>query len=231
MNNLEITFTVIAIAVAQALTILLTIGRERDIKELRELVNELREHVDEQRLRIVELRAWLAGRNAAQPNRIKAPEPAITSKDLPETKQPRTNEDEAAQAAKSLNWSREIVAGVRAGLKGDTPSEPAITPNDLPDTVRPSTTEDEPKRATKAFKWFKSDANEASEIVEAHEIVAALKGVASPRLAITRVPEPEIAPNDLPDTIRPSTAEAELERVTKAINWLKEDADKAQKIG
>jgi len=207
MNNLEITFAVIAIAVAQALTILLTIGRERDIKELRELVNELREHVDEQRLRIVELRAWLAGRNAAQP---KAPEPAITSKELPETKQPRANEDEAVRAAKSLNWSREIVAGQRRfGQKGDTPPEPAITPND--NTVRPSTTEDE-------LEWSKADAKEASEIV------------ASQKLAITRVPEPAIAPNDLPDTVRPSTTEDELKRATKAINWLKEDADKAREI-
>ena len=72
MNNLEITVGVIAIAVAQVLTILLTIGRERDVKELRELVKELRELVDQQRLRIVELRAWLAGRNAAQPGRIKS---------------------------------------------------------------------------------------------------------------------------------------------------------------
>ena len=108
MNNLQITVTVIAIAVAQALTILLTLGRERDIMELRELVNELRAVVDEQRLRIVELRAWLAGRNAAQPSLSKAPEPAITPKDLPETIPPRTTEDEAAQAMKVLNWQREI---------------------------------------------------------------------------------------------------------------------------
>jgi hypothetical protein len=125
MNNLEITVTVIAIAVAQALTILLTIGRERDIKELRELV-------DEQRARVVELRAWLAGRNAAQPSRIKserepirepiannikAPEPAITPKDLPNTIRPSTIEDELKRAANAINWlkddadkAREIVA-------------------------------------------------------------------------------------------------------------------------
>jgi len=223
MNNLEIAFAVIAIAVAQALTILLTIGRERDIKELRELVNELRAHLDEQRLRLVELRAWLSGRNAAQPSRIKAPEPAITSRDLPETKHPRTNEDEAAP--KSHNGSREIVAGQRRfGQKGDTPPEPAMTPNDLPDTVRPSTTEAE-------LEWFKADANETSEIVEAREIVDDRRGVASQKVAITRVPEPAIAPNDLPDTVRPSTTEDEFERVTKAIDRLKEDADKAHKIG
>jgi hypothetical protein len=58
MNNLQIAVCVIAIAVAQALTLLLTLSRERDIKELRELVRE-------QRGRIVELRAWLAGRTAA----------------------------------------------------------------------------------------------------------------------------------------------------------------------
>ena len=162
MNNPEITLTVIAIAVAQALTILLTIGRERDIKKLRELVNELREHVDEQRLRIVELRAWLAGRNAAQP---KALEPAITSKDLPETKEPRANEDEAARAARSLNWSREIVAGQRRfDQKGDTLPEPAIAPNDLPDTIRPSTTEAELERVTKAIDWLNENTDKAHKI-------------------------------------------------------------------
>jgi len=233
MNNLQITVTVIAIAVAQALTILLTLGRERDIKELRELVNELREVVDEQRLRIIELRAWLAGRNAAQPSLTKAPEPALAlaPKDLPETIQPRTTEDEAAQAMKVLNWQREIVAGLQAGLKGRAPPDPVVTPKDLPDTIRPSTTEDDLKGATKAFKWFKADANEAREIVEARAIVAGLKGVAPPESAITKAPEPAVTPKDLLDSPGPSTTDDVLDRVTKAINWLKEDADKAKKVG
>jgi hypothetical protein len=244
MDNLVI--AVIAIAVAQALTILLSIGREREIRKLRELVNE-------QRLQIVKLSAWLAGRNAAQPPRIKsepepvpepiadnmkALEPAITPKDLPEIIQPRTAEEEAAQAMKALNWSREIVAGLQIGLKGGAPpepattkvSEPAIAPKDLPDTIRSSTTEDELKRATKAFKWFKEDADEPREIVEAREIVAGLKGGAPPEPAMTRVPEPATAPKDSTDTIRPNTAEDELKRANKAINWLKEDADREREI-
>src|SRR5450759_4243180 len=81
MDNLVI--AVIAIAVVQALTILLTIGREREIKRLRELVAE-------QRILIVEIRAWLTGRmQSAETRRIKpdrepiaddmrVPEPAIT---------------------------------------------------------------------------------------------------------------------------------------------------------
>lgn len=230
MNNIVI--AVIAIAVAQALTILLSIGRDREIKKLRELVNE-------QRLHIVKLSAWLAGQNAAQAPRIRyeresiadnlnAAEPAIVPKDLPETIQPRTTE--AAQAKKALNWSREIVAGLQAGLKLDAPPEPAITPKDLPDTIRPGTTEDGLKRATKAFKWFKEDADEPREIVEAREIVAGLKLGAPPEPAITRVAEPSITPKDLPDTIRSSTAEDELKRAAEAINWLKEDADKAREV-
>ena len=122
MNNLEITIGVIAIAVAQVLTILLTIGRERDVKELRELVKELRELVDQQRLRIVELRAWLAGRTAVPLSRIKyerepisdpiannirASGPAIARKDLPETIQPRTTEDELERVTKVINWLKE----------------------------------------------------------------------------------------------------------------------------
>jgi hypothetical protein len=135
MNNLEITtileISVIGLAVAQALTILLTIRRERDIKELRELV-------DEQRLHILELRARLAGRNAARPSR--APEPAKMPRDLlePKTIQPRTTEDEAARAVKVPNLPREIAATLQP-------------------TVPPSTAEDELKRATKAINWLKEE--------------------------------------------------------------------------
>ena len=110
MNNLAI--SVIAIAVAQLLTIFLTIGRERDIKELRKRVDELHGLLNEQRLQIVELKAWLAGRNAAQLSRLKskhgpisepianniqASKPATAPKDLAETIPPRATEDEAAR--------------------------------------------------------------------------------------------------------------------------------------
>src|SRR5271168_4882998 len=63
MNNLEpasaLEVAVLGMAIAQVLMIVLTIRRERDVNELRELV-------EEQRLRLSELRAWLAGRNASQ---------------------------------------------------------------------------------------------------------------------------------------------------------------------
>ena len=239
MDNLVI-IAVFLIAVAQALTILLTIRRERDIKELAGLV-------DKQRLHIVELTAWLAGRNAAQPRRpkserepvsdptagsAKATEPA-TAKDLSATAPTRPPEVEAAQAMKVLNWQRHILAGLRAGLKAKevAPPEPAImgspetgtTPKESSDTMRPSVTEDEPNRASKAFRWFKEDANGPQGIVSAREIVAGLTTGATP-------PEPAIAPKDLPDVVQPSSAENELERATRAIDWLKEDADKAREI-
>jgi hypothetical protein len=239
LDNLVI-IAVFLIAVAQALTILLTIRRERDIKELARLV-------DKQRLHIVELTAWLAGRNAAQPRRPKPePEPASaptadgakasepsTAKDLSATAPPRTAQVEGAQAMKVLNWQRHILAGLRAGLKakGVAPPEPAITeapeprtaPKEFSDTMQPSVTEDEPKRATKPFRWFKEDANEPHEIVSAREIVAGLNRGVTP-------PEPAIAPKDLPDVVQPSSAENELERATRAIDWLKEDADKAREM-
>ena len=223
-----VTIAVFLVAVAQVLTILLTFRRERDIKELRQLV-------DEQRLHIVELRAWLAGRNAAQrrraksehepisepiANNIKASEPAITPT---VTIQPRTPEDEAAQAMKVLNWQREIVAGLQAGLKGGAPPEPAITPK-ATDTVRPGTTED-------AFKWFKEDADEPHGIVEAREIVAGLKGGTPTGPGMTGVAEPAIPRKDSPDIVRPSTTTDQLKRAYKAIDWLKEDADKARVNG
>ena len=183
MNNLELTVTIIAIAVAQVLTILLTSGRVRDIKELRE-------RVDEQWLHLVELRAWLAGRNAAQlslmkserePVRepiadiIKASEPAIAPKDLPEPIQPRATEDEAAQSGQAgvsrpsgqAQWPIEDlqrhVARLKAGAPLEVP-EPAITPKELPETVRPSSTEDELERATKAINWLKEESDKAREV-------------------------------------------------------------------
>jgi hypothetical protein len=153
MNTLVI--AVIAIAVAQALTILLTIGREREIKKLRELANE-------QRLHIVELRAWLTGRNAAQPREIKseresireptandrkAPKPAITPKGLPEKIEPRTIEEETARVMKAINWLNEVQSTLPRRMKpdrdqpmADVPA-PAITLKDLPE--RPRLTEDE----------------------------------------------------------------------------------------
>jgi len=142
MNNLEITvileISIIGLAVVQALTILLTIRRERDIKELRELV-------DEQKLHIVELRAWLARRNAARPSRAR--KPAKMPRELLETKtiQPRTTEDEAAQAVKFPNRPREIVANLQP-------------------TVPPSTAEAEFERMTKAINWLKEDADKAQKI-------------------------------------------------------------------
>jgi len=201
MDNL--TIAVIAIAVAQALTILLSIGRQREIRKLRELV-------DEQRLHIVKLSAWLAGRNAALPPRIKsereplrepiannmkAPEPAITPKDLPDTfKWFKEDADEPREIVEA----REIVTG----LQGRVPPEPAITPQ------RPGTTEDEPKRATKAMDWSR-------------EIVAGLQAGLQGRV----LPEPTITPQ------RPSTTEdEEAKRMNKAINSLREDADKARAI-
>jgi hypothetical protein len=125
MNNLELS-AVIAIAVAQILTIILTIGRERDIRELRKVVNELSEIVDRHEVKFVQLKAWLAGRNAAQPSRIKserdpiannikAPEPATIRNDTPDSRQLSTIEDGLKRAANALSGrkdekAREIVA-------------------------------------------------------------------------------------------------------------------------
>jgi hypothetical protein len=37
-------------------------------------------------------------------------------------------------------------------------------------------------------------------------------------------------PKDSPDTLRPSTIDDELKRAANAINWLKDDADRAREI-
>jgi hypothetical protein len=198
MNNLEIVeileIAVIGIAVAQALTILLTFRRERDIKELRELV-------DEQRLRIVELRAWLAGRNSFQPSRIKSEREPVS----------------------------EPIANI---IKA---SEPAIAPKDIPEAIQLRTAEDEAAQFGQADSGGSRPSGQAQwPIEDLQRYVARLKAGAPPQPAIPEVQEvqePAITPKDLPDTIRPSTTGDELERATKAINWLKEDADKPREIG
>jgi type II secretory pathway component PulM len=195
MNSL--TIAVIAIALAQALTILLTMGREREIKKLRELVTQ-------QRIFIGEIKGWLTRERIelAQPRRmkpdhepmadeikapeIKAPEPAITPRDLSDTIRPSPTEDELKRATKTFKWfkedadePREIVEArkIVAGLKGRAPPEPAITkvpepaktPKDLSDTIRPSTSEDELKRATKAINSLKEEVDKARAFVAAQQ--------------------------------------------------------------
>jgi hypothetical protein len=181
MDN-PVIIAVLLVAAAQALTILLTVRRERDIKELRELFHA-------QRLHIVELRAWIVGRNTALPgriksdrepisepiaNNIKAPEPAIAPKDVPETIQLRTTGDEAAQSGQADSggshpagqeqWPIEDLQRFVARLKEGVPPEPAIPPKDLPDTTRPSANGDELERATKAINWLKEDVDKAREV-------------------------------------------------------------------
>jgi hypothetical protein len=124
---------IVLLAIAQALTIVLTLRREGDIRELGKLA-------DEQRLQIAQLAAWLAGRNAAPPRRVKSEhgpagepiaktaklsEPTTTPKGPAEAVQSR--EDEAAQAIEIINWQREIIASLRAGLKGAELPEPTTS--------------------------------------------------------------------------------------------------------
>jgi hypothetical protein len=90
MNNL--TLAVIALAVAQALTILLTIGRDREIKKLREIVTQ-------QRIFISEIKGWLLRERIelAQPRPIKPDrEPAADEIKVPEIKVPEIHAAEIA---------------------------------------------------------------------------------------------------------------------------------------
>ena len=124
---------VFLIAIAQALTILLTIRQERHIKELGRLV-------DAQRLQIVELKAWLARRNTErEPTSLRAAlkraapsQPAITPKGLPNT------EDELLERTTNvINWLNRVAidytarrnSGLRRSGMPPPPSTgaPAIT--------------------------------------------------------------------------------------------------------
>jgi len=166
MNNLVIAF--IAIAVTQALQLLLTIVREREIKRLRKLVAE----------QSIFIKGWLMAERAhsSQPGIIadreptaddtRVPEPAITPKDLPDTIPPRTIEEEAARVVQVIDWLNEVRSTGPQRMKpdGDQPMAdvpaPAVTPKDLPD--RPGLTEHEIKEMVGADK--------------AREIVAVLHG-------------------------------------------------------
>lgn len=219
MDNVQLTsaleVAIFGLAIAQVLTILLTFRRERDVKDLRELV-------DEQRLHLAELRAWLAGRNALQTRRIASerdPEPKANAKasesGMPqETGQPSTSEDDVARATKTLEWQREVAANLRSAIRAEIPqTEQATAPADK---KRSSIAED-------AFKWFKDDPNEPREMVEAREIVADL-GKTSHRGA-----QAQDSPESL--SIQPSsTAHDDLEKTNRAIKWLKEDIDKSSEI-
>jgi len=236
-NDLDhtIVIAVFLIALGQALTILLTIRRERDIRELGKLV-------DRQRLQITELTAWLAGRTAAQPRRIKSEpkppgEPAADASKTsesrlpPEPAQAGAAADETAMAAKVMDWQQHILAGLRAGINGGarpetaarTTQEAEAAPKGLPEQGGPGTIDQEAERATKPFRWFKDDAGEPPGIVVAREIVAGINGGAASD-------ETAAAPKESPDGPGPTSTEDELERATKAINRLKEDADKAREI-
>ena len=218
MNNLELInvleVAVFGLAVAQALTIILTIRRERDVRDLRELV-------EDQRLRLVELRAWLAGRNALQTRRIASgletrPEPAATTAKAPasgmpaqEDNQPRVTEEAAARAAKTLQWEREVADRLRAGVQPETPAQQAAT---AADKKRSSIAQD-------GFKWFKEDQNEPHQIVQAREIVSNLGKTNASKV------------HDEPENLRLTSAtNDELERVARAVNQLKADIEKTSVI-
>ncbi len=156
MENLELAsvleVAVLGLAIAQMLLILLTVRRERDVKDLRDLV-------EEQRLHLAEVRAWLAGRSASQFRRIASvnnpeAEPIAGVKKaesemlLREANQPRTPEDELARAAKDLEWKQDVAARLQLGIK-----EQQTT-----------------RQPESAFKWFKDDPNEPPEMAEARRM-------------------------------------------------------------
>jgi hypothetical protein len=166
MNNLVIAF--IAIAVAQAAQLLLTIVREREIKRLRKLVVEqnifingwlMAERVHSGQPRIIADREPIA-------DDTRVLEPAIAPKDLPDTILPHAFEEETARVMKVISWLNEAQSPQPQRMKpdGDQPMAdvpaPAIKPKDLPD--RPRLTEHEIKEMVGADK--------------AREIVAVLHG-------------------------------------------------------
>jgi len=189
------------------LMIVLTIRRERDVNDLRELV-------EGQRLRLAELRAWLAGLNASQTRRIGSegePEPKpianvkASGSEMPgqETGQSPPHEDDVARATKALEWQREVAARLQSGIREISPAGQATTP----------TAED-------GFKWFRDDPNEPREIVEARGVVNGLGTTYQPRAQA----------QDSPEGLAKRPAHDELERINRAVTRLKEDMNKGSEL-
>lgn len=198
MNDLELIsvleVAVFGLAIAQMLTIILTIRRERDVRDLRELV-------EEQRLRLVEIRAWLAGRSASQSSRLASEgksDPDWTANvkasksgmPLQETKA-GPYEYDPAEAARTLEWQRDVATRLSSGLQSQ-----------IPTTERPT-----PASAT-GFKWFKDGPLEPPQIAEARSIVAGQP----------QVPDQNSLESK---TARSNGEHDELERTIKAIKSLK----------
>jgi hypothetical protein len=153
MSDLELIsvleIVVFGLAIAQVLMIVLTFRRERDVKDLRELV-------EDQRLRLAELGAWLAGRRSSPARRIAEDEsdfertPVKTSESGMPLQSTSIPDDDLALTVKSTEWQRDIAVSLKSSVRAPN----ATTPTGA------------------AFKWFKDDPNEPPELVEARRIIS-----------------------------------------------------------
>jgi hypothetical protein len=145
LNNLEnqivLEIAVFGFAIAQMLMILLTIRRERDVKELRAIV-------EDQRLRLVEMRAWLSGvrtsqaRPAASENKSEREPTAHVIESQSRITESAPPKDDPLLLAKTREWEQDVLARIQSGVKAQQPT--------MPDAA--------------AFKWFKDDPNPSHSI-------------------------------------------------------------------
>ena len=200
MNNL--TIAVIAIAVAQVLTILLIIGLEREIKKLRKLVTQ-------QQIFISEIRGWLMRERIelAQPRRMKPDrEPIADEIKVPESKAPEIKIPEIkAPEIVPENKAPEIVLGSKAPkIKAPKIKAPKIK---VPEPTI------SPKDATEDQK-IKSDREPAAD----------------DDMRVPAKTLKELLATVQPHSTEDGTKEDATERLTEAIKRLKEDADKARSV-
>jgi hypothetical protein len=213
MNDLELTnvlmVAVFGLAIAQVLTILLTNRRERDVRDLRELI-------EQQRLQLIELGAWIAGRAASQTRQIasrgeaRAEQIAYakTGKPTQEDDQPRGAEDAALRAAKELEWQRDIASRLQAGLQA------AQTPQ-----AEARINKSGSSASDVSFRWSEVKPSEPRELVESREAVANFGKERD---------EQDPGSRGISQQLR--ITHDQLERVTEAVNWLNEDVAKASAL-
>ncbi len=202
MTNLEfvsaLEVAVFGFAIAQMLMILLTIRRERDVIELRELV-------EDQRLHLTELRVWLAGRNTSQSADI-APESKLeleasgnekAAGSMISAREMSPPDDARVRATEYLEWQHDVADRLRPGINAQQARMPAAD----------------------GFKWFKDDPNEPPELIEARRIV-------SGKTNLSRDQDSKEGIETEPRVTQIGFSHVEVERTLEAIKTLREDADK-----
>jgi translation initiation factor 2B subunit (eIF-2B alpha/beta/delta family) len=179
---------VFGLAIAQMLLILLTLYRERDVRDLRD-------QIEEQHLRLMEMRAWLAGLRASQSKQLAPENKPESGASAYDAASEELRPSSTAQAAKTREWEQDVATRLQASIK----------------------TQQTETSSVNGFKWFKDDPNEPPGIAEARQIVRKTNQSQSEK--------PPVDPATRRRTSAIGYSFVEVERTLTAIKSLKDDPD------